>query len=118
MLCLDKFSGSFEQKVIQLYQMFKQYNLKSDEDKRTSREVDVQYDYTPTLVKKRISATVAYQISLQKGVFVLQCGKRKEACGLKISANNVQTIKNDNRALILNLIRKYIFVGATANIRV
>lgn len=66
MLCLEQFSGSYEQKVIQLYQMLKQYNLKSDEDKRTSREVDVYYDFTPSLVKKRISSTVAYQMSLQK----------------------------------------------------
>ena len=58
---LDNFSGSFEQKVTQLYQQFKQYHLKSDEDKRTSRDVDLHYDYTPSLLKKRVEATVSYR---------------------------------------------------------
>lgn len=66
-LYLDNFSGSFEQKVTQLYQQWRQNRGNISEEKfNSSHEYDLHYDYTPSLLKKRVAATVAYQSFLQK----------------------------------------------------
>ena len=65
--CLDNFSGSFEQKVTQLYQQWRQNRGNISEEKfNSSHEYDLHYDFTSSLTKKRVSATVAYQSFLQK----------------------------------------------------
>ena len=64
---LDNFSGSFEQKVTQLYQQWRQNRGNISEEKfNSSHEYDLHYDFTSSLTKKRVSATVAYQLYLQK----------------------------------------------------
>ena len=65
--CLDNFSGSFEQKVTQLYQQWRQNRGNISEEKfNSSHEYELHYDFTSSLTKKRVSATVAYQSFLQK----------------------------------------------------
>ena len=66
-LYLDSFSGSYEQKVTQLYQAFRQHRQSTDKAYKGSlREFDLQYDFTPSLLKKRVEATVAYRLTAQR----------------------------------------------------
>ena len=62
-LYLDSFSGSYEQKVTQLIQRCKQMTVSgkdiSDMSLGNSQDA-VHYDYTASLTKKRIDATIAY----------------------------------------------------------
>lgn len=68
-LYLDSFSGSYEQKVTQLIQRCKQMTV-SGEDMSdmslSSRQDAVHYDYTASLTKKRIDATIAYRNAARK----------------------------------------------------
>ena len=61
---LDLYNGTYEEKVTQLYQEIKQQSriVTSNGYEGSNREYDTHYDFTPTLLKKRIAATAAYQL--------------------------------------------------------
>ena len=64
---LNSFSGTYEQKVTQLYQTFKIHRQNPNVGyKGRLRDFDTHYDYTPTLLKKRVAATVAYRLMANK----------------------------------------------------
>lgn len=62
-LYLDSFPGTYEQKVTQLYKVVKQNRHGY---KGSDREFDTHYNYTSTLLKKRVAATVAYRLIANK----------------------------------------------------
>lgn len=64
-LYLDIFSGTYEQKVTQLYQVMKQNRHLSGYEGR-NRDYDTHYNFTPALLKKRVAATVAYRLTANK----------------------------------------------------
>ena len=68
-LYLDSFSGSYEQKVTQLIQRCKQMTVSGEDISDMSlgnRQDAVHYDYTASLTKKRIDATIAFRNAARK----------------------------------------------------